>query len=221
MRRTGFLVAFLVVMITAGWWMFLISPRNSEIADLNDQRDLAMEAELRLRTQIQQLEEIRDSEVQYLAALGQLETLIPERPLLDEFIEQIHALANDTGVSLETLSPAIPSLSSTDSELREITVGVQIEGKFFELLGFLFGLSDLDRLVRVDSIGISSTQDETEGTILGVSIQLRVFTLADLLPVLEELEGIPGSGDGTDDTGDGEFEASDTTTAGQALGAGE
>jgi Tfp pilus assembly protein PilO len=210
MRRTGLLAGLSVVLVTAVWWMFLITPRNTQIADLETELNIAIDTESRLRVQIQQLEEIRDAEVQYLAGLGTLEGLIPERPLLEEFIEQIFALTNDTGVVLQSLSPSLPAPVDQDSELREIAVSVAIEGQFFEVLGFLFGLTDMERLVRIDAIAAASSQDETEGTLLSASLELTLFTLADLLPVFEEVT-TPTPGDGTTDatTPDDGFEAND------------
>lgn len=208
MRRTPLLVGFVVLIITVGWWMFLISPRNGQISDLETERNVAIDTEGRLRVQVQQLEEIRDAEVQYLAALGTLESLIPERPRLEEFIEQIYALANDTGVELQTLAPALPTQAADGSELREISVSVQIEGQFFEVLGFMFGLSDMERLVRIDSVAASSSEDEVEGTVLAASLELRLFTLADLLPLVDEVTADPG-GTTDDTTPDDGFEAND------------
>ena len=198
MRRVGLLAVLAILFITAAWWMFLISPRNGQIADQKDDLVVAQDTENRLRVQIRQLQEIRDREVEYLAALGQLEALIPERPLLDEFIEEIFALTNETGVDLQTLAPSLPSATEEGSELREIVISAQIEGEFFEVLGFLFGLNEMERLVRVDGIVVSSSETETGDTILAVGIEMRLFTLADLLPPLDDI-AIPGD-DGTTTT---------------------
>lgn len=210
MRRIGLLVVLGVLLVTAAWWMFLVSPRNASIAELGDELVVAQDTEQRLRVQIRQLEEINDREVEYLAALAQLESLIPERPLLDEFIEAIFALTNETGVELLTLSPLLPATTEVDSDLREIAISAQIEGQFFEVLGFLFGLNEMERLVRVDSISVSSSIDESGVTVLAVGIEMRLFTLADLLPPLDDIV-IPGDG------GDG----TTTTTGAAALEAGE
>lgn len=199
MRRIGLIAVVGGLLLTAAWWMFLISPRNGTIGDYQDQLNAAIDTESRLRAQIVQLQEIRDREVEYEAALGKLNALIPDRPLLDEAIEQISSLAGDTGVKLQTLSPSVPAPAVDGSELREINVSAQIEGEFFEVLGFLFGLNDMDRLVRVDGVSLSSTQDETGTTILGASIEMRLFTTADLLPTV--------------DTGSSEGETTTTTIA--------
>jgi Tfp pilus assembly protein PilO len=199
MRRVGLLVSLVVLLVTAGWWMFLISPKNAQIDDLRTELNVAVDTEQRLRVRINELEAIRQSEVEYLAALGKLDALIPERPLLEEFIEQIFALTNDTGVDLQTLAPSLPA-ATDDSDLREVAVSAQIEGEFFEVLGFLFGLNDMERLVRVDAVAVSTSTDEAGGTILSASIDITLFTLADLLPILDEVNTIDPDGDaGADD----------------------
>jgi Tfp pilus assembly protein PilO len=203
MRRAGIVVGLGVFLLTVAWWMLLISPKNSQIADLEDELNVAIGNEQLLRVTINELEAIRQAEVEYLAALGQLESLIPERPLLEEFIEQIHALTTDTGIDLQTLASSVPSISD-DSLLREISVSAQIEGEFFEILGFLFGLNDMERLVRVDAVAVSSSTDDVEGTVLSASVQMTLFTLADLIPLLEEVGTVaqdeaPPVGDGAGD----------------------
>jgi len=209
MRRVGVLALLAGILVTAAWWMFLISPRNGRIADYQDDLVVAQDTEQRLRVQIRQLEEIRDREVEYLAALSQLESLIPDRPLLDEFIEQIFALTNDTGVELLSLAPALPVALDEGSDLREIVISAQIQGEFFEILGFLFGLNEMDRLVRVDGISMSSSEVEGETT-LSMGIEMRLFTLADLIPPLDDLAF---TGDGATTT----TSAPDTEASGGAL----
>jgi Tfp pilus assembly protein PilO len=199
MRRMGLLAVLAILLVTAAWWMFLISPRNGQITEHQDDLVVAQDTEQRLRVQIRQLQEILDREVEYLAAVGQLEALIPDRPLLDEFIEEIFALTNETGIDLQTLSPSLPAVTEDGGELREIVISAQIEGEFFEVLGFLFGLNEMDRLVRVDGIVMSSSETETGDTILAVGIEMRLFTLADLLPPLDDI-GIPGDAETTTTT---------------------
>lgn len=201
MRRWVIVGVVLAVLLAAAWWFFLISPRNARISQAGDDLQAARDQEVALSAQVNLLRSIRDSEVEYLAGIGQLETLIPERPLLDEFIEDLYALCGSTGVELLNLAPAMP-IPVAGSELRQITVAVTIDGEFFEVLGFLFGVMDMDRLVRVDSVGVSSGQDDAGATSLSVSLGLRLFTLADLMPVVAAPEETTtttpegGSGDG-------------------------
>lgn len=198
MRRGLLLGVIAAVLLTVGWWFLLISPRNAKIDESHRSLESARDEEALLRTRIRSLEEIRDSEVEYLAALGRMETMIPERPLLEEFIDQINSLADSTGILLRSMSPSVPAAAPDGSELREISVNVQAEGQFFDVVGFMFGLLELDRLVRVDGIAVTSTTDEVGGTLLSVSLQLKLFTLADLVAVpdgVEEAGEEPAAGD--------------------------
>jgi Tfp pilus assembly protein PilO len=204
MRRLGLLVTLVLLLVTGVWWMFLITPKNGEIDDLRRELNAAVDSEQRLRVRINELEAIRQSEVEYLAAIGKLDSLIPERPLLEDFIEQIFTLTNDTGVELQTLAPSVPT-PLEESELREVAVSAQIEGAFFEVLGFLFGLNDMERLVRVDAVAVSTSTDEVAGTILSASVDMTLFTLADLLPLSDEVASLTPDNGSTSD--DGEFEA--------------
>lgn len=196
MRRWVILGVLVALLLAVAWWFFFISPRNARIAQAGDDLEAAQNQELALRAQVGQLMAIRDAEVEYLAGIGQLEQLIPERPLLDEFIEDVYALCGTTGVELLNLAPAMP-VPVTGSSLRQITVAATVEGEFFEVLGFLFGVMDMDRLVRVDAIAVSSGQDETGATSLSVSLSMRLFTLADLVPIA----AVPDDGTGTPDDG--------------------
>ena len=192
MRRWVILGLLVALLLAVAWWFFFISPRNARIAEAGDDLAAARDQEMALQAQVGQLQAIRDNEVEYLAGIGQMETLIPERPLLDEFIEDIYTLCGSTGVKLLNLAPAMP-VPLTASELRQVTVATTIEGDFFEVLGFLFGVMDMDRLVRIDALAVSSGMDETGATSLSASMSLRLFTLADLVPVM----AAPDDGTGT------------------------
>jgi Tfp pilus assembly protein PilO len=212
MRRGVILGLVGALLLTAAWWFLLISPRNGKIDEARQELQSARDEEALLRTRIRNLEEIRDAEVEYLAGLGKLETMIPQRPLLEEFIEQITALADSTGILLRSISPSIPATNPDSPDLREISVSVQLEGQFFDIVGFLFGLSELDRLVRVDGIAATSAADEAGETVLSVSLQLKLFTLADLIPLPDTGDIEPGGEEpGTDDGSEEPFEAGDSS----------
>lgn len=209
MRRGVTIGVVAAILLAVAWWFFLISPREDKIDQAHQQLQSALEEETLLRTRIRALEDIRDAEVEYLAAMGRLDTLIPDRPLLEEFIEQVNGLSDDNGVLLGSLSPSVPAPSSEGSSLREIAVNAEVEGQFFDVIGFLFDLTDLERLVRIDGIAVSSATTETGDTILSVSLQLRLFTLADLIA---SPEGAVEPGAGAPSGEEGADEAAPTTT---------
>jgi Tfp pilus assembly protein PilO len=218
-RRLPLIVLLLMALLGAGWWMLLISPRNAEIGRLEDALGAALEEETRLRIQIRDLQAVLDREVEYLTAVTELETLIPDIHRLDELIEQIHQISLDTGIRLVSMTPAEPAPVAGTADLRQISVGLRVEGEFFQLLGFLFGLSDLERLVRVDTVSINSTTpDGLTVTRLIVALQVRAFTLGALLPeVLEPLPPIEGTNDEAEEAdADDEADAAGPAAGGDA-----
>ena len=162
MNRRNLLLSVLAAFVVAAvWWVFFISPRNSDISDIEGQTQAAQDQELGLRAQLSQLQAIVDSELTYRAALGELESSIPENPDIADFIEAVNLLALESGVELTALQPAQPS-TVEGADFFEIRVSMALEGQYFEVLGFLFGLSDMERLVRVDSISLNPVSTEEE-----------------------------------------------------------
>ncbi len=155
MRRSAILLIVAgFLLITAAWWFLLIAPKNRAITDANDRLAVAMDEEIVLVQSIQRLESIKSNELQYLAAINEVETNIPNEPQLDVFIEDITFLAEQAGVELSGISTAVPVESGTTPGLFEMTVSLSVDGEYFEILGFLFGLEDLERLVKVQSLSL-------------------------------------------------------------------
>jgi len=143
------------LLVSVLWYFFLLSPRNGKLADLDDQLQTAIAEGDALRMAVVALREVQENDVAFLAAIGQMEAGIPEEAELAVFIEDVTALATATGVSLQSLSPSEPT-ASPDMPVYEITVTLAMEGEYFELLGFLFGLDDLERIVVVQAISITA-----------------------------------------------------------------
>ena len=221
MRRSVItLVILAFVVITALWWFLMISPRNAEIDDANVALEDAKSQETILQAQIAQLRAVQDNELSFLFALGEMESSIPTDPELDAFIEDLTFLADTTGVEVFSISTAVPTLVE-GSSLYTMTVALSLEGEYFEVLGFLYGLEDLERLVVVDSLSLSpttvaeeeTTEEETteeeevveeprsrpEDSTLTVSLSARLFTRSTVaVPAVIDDGGDGGDGDGGD-----------------------
>lgn len=155
MSRRGIALAILgALLVAAVWWVFFISPRNSDISELDDQIATAQDEEVILRAELKQLQDIAASELTYRSAIGQLEASIPEDPDIADFIESLNLLAAETGVDLASVSQAEPVLIGGGT-FYEIGISLSLDGQYFEVLGFLFGLSDLERLVVVNGVSLS------------------------------------------------------------------
>jgi len=154
-RRMLALGVLMAVLATAVWYFFLLSPRNTKIGELDDQLNTAIAEAGALRIAVAALQDVQNNDVAFLAAIGQMEAGIPEEPELAVFIEEITALAEANGVALQSIAPSEPA-AAAELPVYEITVSLSMEGEYFEVLGFLFGLDDMERIVVVESISITA-----------------------------------------------------------------
>jgi Tfp pilus assembly protein PilO len=207
MRRSMvWLVVAGLLVGTLGWWMFLMSPERSATSDAQAELDAAQIREATIRSQIAQLTDIIDNEITYRFAIGEMETAIPVQPQADVFIDDLTFLAQSTGIDIFSINMSPPAaidlsdLGQPGVEAYQVSVSITAQGQYFEVLGFLYGLEAMDRLVRVDSIGLSPeqvAQDQTapeetdestttttvaeprlrpEPDVLGIDLSLRIFT---------------------------------------------
>ncbi len=166
-RRMLALSVLAAILVTVVWFFFLISPRNSMISELDDDLNIALAEASSLRIAVAALQDVQNNDVAFLAAIGQMEAGIPEEAELAVFIEEVTALAEANGVSLQSFAPSEPVLSA-ELPIYEITISLAMEGEYFELLGFLFGLDDMERIVVIESISITAggggTSEEADET---------------------------------------------------------
>ena len=107
--RTKLLLGILVlILITVLWFLFFFSPRRDAIAAADAEHDSALLRESTLRTRLSVLQGIKDNELSYLFAIGEMEASIPTSPQADAFIEDITFLAESTGVELFSISLTPP-----------------------------------------------------------------------------------------------------------------
>lgn len=187
MTRRPVLVGLLLVLLGVVWWFFFFSPRAARVEELQSDLQVAQDEELRLRARVADLRTVAELEPEYRAALDTLSVVIPDDPELDEIIDSLYDLALRSRVDLLSLVPGLPAEPSGGGGMRSIVVTTRLTGEYFEVVNFLFGVNDLPRLARVDAIALSAGADE-EGA-MGVTLQIRFFTLSGALP--EFLEPVP------------------------------
>ncbi|HEY5578419.1 MAG TPA: type 4a pilus biogenesis protein PilO, partial [Acidimicrobiia bacterium] len=170
MRRPVLLLVVLgALVVTIGWYLLFISSSNNEIAEANDQLELAQDEELRLETQLKRLQRIQENQLLYVEALGAVEAGIPPTPQEAALLDDLAALEAEAGVVLDGVTLSLPQALEGQDYLV-IPLSLVIEGQYFEVLGFVYGLEDLDRIVVIKSVTISSSEDEDGFTILRVNI---------------------------------------------------
>lgn len=189
MKRTGLILGILgVLLVTALWWFFIISPTNAEIADTEAQLQSAVDNEVLLRTQLARLKKIQENELTYRSAIGALDAAIPHSPQMPALIDTLSELAEDSGVVWQAGTYGNP-IEVEGEDYFEIPLNLTVQGQFFEVLGYLYGISDLERIVRIDAVTLSPTEDDDGFIVEDVSIAAVTFTTGNVvLPQPEEPE---------------------------------
>ena len=187
MRRSGLILGVLgMLLVTALWWFFVISPTNAKISDVRDELQSAEDNEVLLRTQLSRLKKIQENELTYRSAIGALEAAIPPTPQMPTLIDTLAELAEASGVQWDSGTYGNPG-EVEGEDYFEIPLSLTVQGQFFEVLGYLYGIADLERIVRIDAVSLSPTQDDNGFTIETVSISAVTFTTGDVvLPAPEE-----------------------------------
>ena len=181
MRRTGLILGILgVLLVTALWWFFVISPTNTKISDARDQLQSAEDEEVLLRTQLSRLKKIQESELTYRSAIGALDAAIPPTPQMPALIDTLSELAEDTGVEWDSGTYGNPT-EVEGEDYFEIPISLTVEGQFFEVLGYLYGIADLERIVRIDAVALSPKEDENGFILETVSISAVTFTTGNVI----------------------------------------
>jgi Tfp pilus assembly protein PilO len=153
-RRTVILGALIAVGVVALWWMFVFSPKSS---DLGDAKDAVSEAQRRGQTLAAQANQLRDLEKrspQLEAQLAKYAAAIPEQPNQSNFISGLNDIADASGITWQSVTMQEPT-QTNPGEPPTIQVQISLDGGFFQTLDYLNRLEDLDRLVVVDSVTIN------------------------------------------------------------------
>lgn len=182
--------ALVAILVGALWYFFVATPINERRTVAETDLEAAQNEEFTLRTTLARLQKIEENQLEYVTAIGQLESAIPPSPQLAELIDDLNFLADENGLAWSSGSYALPVLID-GTDIFEVRVAIQVDGQFFEILGYLYDIADLDRIVRVDAVSLSASEDEAGFHSMAATINAVVFTTSEVtisLDLLEDLE---------------------------------
>lgn len=190
--RKFLLGALIAILITAVWYFFVVGPINERKDIAQTDLETAESQEFTLRTTLSRLQKIEENQLEYATAIGQLQTAIPPEPRLAELIDDLSFLADENGIVLANISFATPTLAP-DTDIYVIGASMSIEGQFFEILGFLYGAAELDRVMTIENLSMTPGADDAGFHSMSASLSGSVYTTSDLganLDLAELLEAV-------------------------------
>lgn len=181
-RQTLLLGLLGVVLVVALWWMFLMSPKRAELAEVRTQIDAAVTQQATLQARIRTLQEVRNDAPELEADLVATETVLPREAALPSAIRMLARSADDSGVSLVSITPGRPNQVANGPEgLAEISLAVAMEGSYFQVVDFLRRIEDpaiVPRAFLWEGMTLSvGTYPTLTGTLTG-----RIFAILPAAP---------------------------------------
>ena len=155
--KRGMLIGLIVgaLAIVLLWYLVLFSPTSKDLDDTKSAVTASEAEQQDLAASLHRLKDLAKNAPQQQATLRRLDAAVPQAPDLAAFIIQANQIATESGIDWLAISPTPPAASAT-STASVITVSIQVQGGFFQVLDYLNRLEDLERLVVVDNVNISS-----------------------------------------------------------------
>ena len=177
-------VAAMVVIVLLAWFIG-VAPQLASIATINAQQASVDAQNAREQAVLDRLEEDAANEQDLMAEWKLASSSVPSGTGVPRFIDQLHALAASTGVTITriTVSDAAPFVvtapvaadadaasteTSTDasgaaaptgidaSNFAFLQVGIEVAGEYPRILEFVNGLQTGERLMLVNDLDVSS-----------------------------------------------------------------
>lgn len=142
-RILALISGLVAVLLAAGFFLLLYQPKSDEVAELEDQAATLQAQQAQLQGQITRLKQVRREAPDIEAQLAAAEAVVPRSAALPVFVRQMQQAADDSGVTLLSLSPGTPAAVAEATEgLATISVTVAVTGGYFQLVDFLRRLED-------------------------------------------------------------------------------
>jgi Tfp pilus assembly protein PilO len=180
-RTTVLLTALAAIMIAVLAWLLLFQPRNVEIAELRAETETLEAQAQQLQARISALQQVRATSPEFEAELAAAYAVVPREAALPAMLRQLQTAADESGLSLMTVSPSRPApvtLEGGATGLSSINVAVDVEGGYFQLVDFLRRLEDpaiSPRGLRWNSLNLGADPDEYP--VLTASLQGDLYAL--------------------------------------------
>ena len=176
MRRAILIAIPLMLLVGAAFYFLLWSPIGEDIAVQEQELSTLQAQENALRQRLNELNRINERLPEYDRANANMLLSIPELPQIDGLTDELSVLADRANVVWEAVSFSTPGEQS-NTGVREVALAMTVTGQYFEVLGYMYGLAELDRLIRVDGITVAPAIDtETGVNTLTLTINAMAFT---------------------------------------------
>ena len=164
---------------------FAISPTLTTITQLKKQLSDSQYAETQLETKIQNLSTLQEKYAELTPQLPIIKDAIPDNPDASVLLGQLQQLADQAGLSLDSLQSFQVQLAGPPSSLlaeaaqvgpaqqKSYVVSLEGEGTYDAIAKMVNSIGTFNRIVTVESLGVTkSTKDVGQ---LLITLRLRAY----------------------------------------------
>lgn len=172
-----FLGVILVLAAGALYYLYVYTPQEQELADLEDRIAQVEQQNERARARTGNLDETRQELERLERLYGDLEELVPPRAEVPAIYESIAQQVEAMGLELNRVTPSSPERVSDEYYLRQ-NWQMEVEGDYHQVGEFLARVASFPRIVRPQVTEIRPTNRTNTGEVPVVaSVGLEMFVL--------------------------------------------
>lgn len=175
-RRQLIIAGVVAVVVTALFFLFLLSPKLKDISKTRDDVQTARAEQDTLNTQLAHLKDVKKNAPETTAKLAALSQYVPATPDLPGFIQQVQNAATESGIDLQSIAPSPPATVTGSTGVQTISVTLTCQAGYFRIEDFLARLENLQRAVEVRAISLSPIASPVSSElVLSSTISLTMF----------------------------------------------
>jgi Tfp pilus assembly protein PilO len=155
MKTKNLMVSVLVgVLVVALWWTMLLKPTRAKVAKAKTDTQTQEDKLAPLERQLAQARQDASHAAELKAQFQSLQHALPDTPALSAFIRDANSIASASGVQWQSVTHATPAPGGPGGVLS-ITVGMQVQGTYGQIIDYLGRLASMKRLMVVDNLQLS------------------------------------------------------------------
>lgn len=172
-RKTSLIGTVALLALLAASWMFVLSPRLGQAAEVRAQADTVAAQNESLAATIAQLESKRKNlpeQRDYAAALAARVPASAAQPELFDAVRDAAARAGIPEQDVSSVTPSVPQAGGvgsgsvtldTDESLASMELNISVSGSYASIVTFLGELENMPRAYLINTVNVSPDQDET------------------------------------------------------------
>jgi Tfp pilus assembly protein PilO len=143
------------VLVLALWWTVLLKPTRAKASKVKSDTNTERSQLAPLQANLAQAQRDAAHAAEFKAELDSLQKAMPDSPALAAFLRDANAIASASNVSWNSVTHAPPT-TGVDG-VTTITLGIQVQGTYAQVVDYITRLASLQRLVVVDSVQLATT----------------------------------------------------------------